>query len=74
MIIFLFLGMQSAALSLLLATGLTTGSIHTVLQVTKYLEEAQQSNVVLNAAAMTLIQKYVAINDTFDMSIPNNKV
>ena len=69
--------MKSTALSLLLATGLATGSVRTVLRVAQYLGRAPLPGAAyasLNKAAMELVAKHAGLSDEHDLSVPSDKV
>lgn len=64
---------ESSALGLLLATGLVTGSVLTVLEVAKRLSQTH-CQCVLPALVMQILEKYMALNDTYELGIPNDDV
>lgn len=64
---------EASALGLLLSTGLVTGSVHTVLQVAKKLS-ATDCRSVLPPLVMELLNKYIALDDEYNLSVPNDTV
>jgi hypothetical protein len=64
---------KSAALSLLLAVGLSSGSVSTVLRVASQLT-ASDCDITLSPTAMGLVAKYAKLEDDHDISMPSDKV